>query len=600
MFYSDERKTIMFPRAVGNVSTRFSVRRFSSLGGQEVDEMTSSAYPATIEMCHSHIILTGYSEVIKTDHEKVSLAEFVKTSLHVDARWAVQNFLSTDGGQYVAEAIENGTCIAVSDGSFKEQFGTASWSIQGPTEVHQLSGSCIVPGHAKDQSAYRSELSGLYAIIIMVEAVCNVFEIKSGAVEIGCDGISALRQGIVDTDTINPHQPQFDLIAAIRGALRRVPIAWKPRHVKGHQDDDESAVLDRWASINIEMDLKAKEHWYSVQAEQPLPPIQQGIFGEPWALWVGSRKISQCIRDEVIEHIQGRKVKEYWDGKKRFGNKTSSDIDWEASNKAMKSVVLSRKRWVTKHSSGFCAVGQMMLKWKKRPTDECPRCGVSENVEHVVRCRGKESDEIWLTAIKQLRIWMTQQKTLPNLADVICDRLSAWRTGSQPTVQISAFRGLRQVVSDQDECGWKAFLDGTPVLGWAEVQQSFYEWKGSRKLGQRWLLALIQKLWDVSWDQWQYRNSVLHDVNEGMLALQRQAEIREQFQLGRASLTIEVQRLFLYGLDVILAYKAALQEAWLIRVRAARARAERKEGELAFWQERQGMARWLNTGQTVG
>ena len=78
----------------------------------------------------------------------------------------------------------------------------------------------------------------------MIEAVCKVFEIKSGAIEIGCDGISALKQGIVDTDVTNPQQPQFDLIAAIRGALRRVPISWKPRHVKGHQENDESAVLD--------------------------------------------------------------------------------------------------------------------------------------------------------------------------------------------------------------------------------------------------------------------------------------------------------------------------------------------------------------------
>ena len=499
----------------------------------------------------------------------------------------------------MAEAIENGTCVAVSDGSFKEEFGTAAWSIQGPTEVHLLTGSCIVPGHAKDQSAYRSELAGLYAIIIMIESVCEVFEIKKGVVEIGCDGISALKQGIVDSDVTNPHQPQFDLIAAIRSALRRVPIVWKPRHVKGHQDDDESAVLDRWALINIEMDLKAKEHWYFVQANQPSPPIQQGIFGEPWALWVGPRKICQSIRDEVVEHIQGRSVRKYWEGKERFGNKSASDIDWEASKKAMESAVLSRKRWVTKHTSGFCAVGQMMLKWKKRPTDECPRCGVSENVEHVLQCRAKESDEIWSTSIKNLRMWMTKQKTLPNLADVICDRLNAWRMGSQPTVQVSRFRGLRKVVKDQDECGWKAFLDGTPVLGWAEVQQAFYEWKGSRRLGQRWLSALIQKLWDVSWDQWQYRNKVLHDCDEGMLALQRQAGIREQFQLGRASLTTEVQRLFLFGLEVILAYKAELQEAWLIRVRAARARSERR-GESAFRQERQGMARWLNTSQTGG
>ena len=157
----------------------------------------------------------------------------------------------------------------------------------------------------------------------------------------------------------------------------------------------------------------------------------------------------------------------------------------------------------------------------------------------------------------------------------------------------SAFRGLLATLIAQDECGWKAFLEGTPVVGWAGVQQAFYDWKGSRRLGARWLAALIQKLWDVAWDQWQHRNHVLHDVNEGALALQRQSEIKEQFQLGRGSLSGEAWRLFLPGVAAVLKYNVALQEAWLNRVKSTRAREERKGDELTFRQERQGMASWL-------
>jgi hypothetical protein len=32
----------------------------------------------------------------------------------------------------------------------------------------------------------------------------------------------------------------------------------------------------------------------------------------------------------------------------------------------------------------------------------------------------------------------------------------------------------------------------------------------SKRLGKRWISALIQNLWEVAWDLWDYRNSILH------------------------------------------------------------------------------------------
>ena len=55
--------------------------------------------------------------------------------------------------------------MGVSDGSFKDQFGTACWILK-PKE--QAGGSiwcpCVVPGGGESQSAYRSELAGLYGM----------------------------------------------------------------------------------------------------------------------------------------------------------------------------------------------------------------------------------------------------------------------------------------------------------------------------------------------------------------------------------------------------------------------------------------------------
>ena len=39
-------------------------------------------------------------------------------------------------------------------------------------------------------------------------------------------------------------------------------VKWEIQHVKGHQDEDpftEYEDLDRWAQLNVDMDLKAKQ-----------------------------------------------------------------------------------------------------------------------------------------------------------------------------------------------------------------------------------------------------------------------------------------------------------------------------------------------------
>jgi hypothetical protein len=69
--------------------------------------------------------------------------------------------------------------IAVSDGSFQDQYGTAAWVLEGSTPKGRIVGAVIVPGTAKDQSAYRSELAGIYSILLCVKKLCEFFHITA-------------------------------------------------------------------------------------------------------------------------------------------------------------------------------------------------------------------------------------------------------------------------------------------------------------------------------------------------------------------------------------------------------------------------------------
>ncbi len=63
---------------------------------------------------------------------------------------------------------------------------------------------------------------------------------------------------------------------------------------------------------------------------------------------------------------------------------------------------------------------------------------------------------------------------------------------------------------EQEYLGCGNFLQGCISAVWQEIQQQYYFWIGSRQLGGRWAVALIMNSWDVAWDQWEHRNTVLY------------------------------------------------------------------------------------------
>jgi hypothetical protein len=229
----------------------------------------------------------------------------------------------------------------------------------------------------------------------------------------------------------------------------------------------------------------------------------------------------------------------------------------------MKAAPRSRRHWIVKHASGFCATGKMMKRWKQRDSDFCPRCQAPEDTTHVWTCKGKDANATWNKSIEELRKWLITQKTLPSLTKVLCNRLTAWRDSTPPTVEPSRFAGVRDTIADQDTIGWQAALEGTIVIGWADTQQRYYEWIGSRKTGKRWVAALIRKMWDVTWNQWEHRNHILHDNEDSILIRQQLEEIQEQFALGSDSVTEEARILFQPGEQAVKEYRVEARAAWL-------------------------------------
>jgi hypothetical protein len=160
------------------------------------------------------------------------------------------------------QSIRDGKAKAVSDGSFLQshKLGTAAFVVEGETTGDLVQGSHETPGSKSSQCAHRSEMFGIFALILMVNALCTKNDIQEGHITAKCDGegtIKILHNLHVITKNTRKH---FDLIIAITKALNKSPLTWTFAHIDGHQDDHvEFNRLDRWAQLNVMVD-KERSH----------------------------------------------------------------------------------------------------------------------------------------------------------------------------------------------------------------------------------------------------------------------------------------------------------------------------------------------------
>jgi len=176
--------------------------------------------------------------------------------------------------------------------------------------------------------------------------VCKVHGVTGGQVEIECDGLSALQQSFNPDNIPNaPTAPPFNLICAISRVTKQCPVVWLSCHVDGHQDKDLTAILDRHALLNIETDTVFKAIMLLLPQTVGSDQVQYKIFGEPWSIWLGFKKLSKCFRPNIKEIRHGMSLCQKWESKERFVFLASvNNIDWQPNHMAIKNSIVSRRR----------------------------------------------------------------------------------------------------------------------------------------------------------------------------------------------------------------------------------------------------------------
>jgi hypothetical protein len=381
----------------------------------------------------------------------------------------------------------------------------------------------------------------------------------------------ALRRYSNTYDT--PKQPHHDLIHEIRQKIANSKITWKWRHVRGHQNRHTSYdMLDMWGQLNVEMDSLAKAYWNETNdgIDNFYP---ESTFG--WSLWIGERKLSTWDRKSLYNHAKSTTILEHWRQRRKIPHNLIHSIDWEAGQHAIKQLGLNRSLWVPKWLAGFAPVGKVLQRNKIQDHAECPRCSEYETTQHVLLCKAPNAQRQWDASIANLATWMSKAMTIPDIQTSILSRLQAFRNQLEALPPLHCtWPGLNPILSDQDQIGWRNFMEGCILHAWAAKQQEYYDWLQKRNTGKRWITTLIKKLWEISWNMWEQRNGEAKNPASP-------ASLREHARLDAfitqeyndvTTLTQRDRRWLRRPKEVLFTEPLEYKQQWLESVRLARSR----------------------------
>ena len=71
-----------------------------------------------------------------------------------------------------------------------------AWILENESGTQMIMGNCVVTGYGLDQSAYGSEIYGLYTMVLLVYMIKEVWGLTKGDILLGCNVKDDLIQSI--------------------------------------------------------------------------------------------------------------------------------------------------------------------------------------------------------------------------------------------------------------------------------------------------------------------------------------------------------------------------------------------------------------------
>ncbi|CAJ1937328.1 unnamed protein product, partial [Cylindrotheca closterium] len=293
----------------------------------DVQRASVNLHPRT-----AYVTVTGTAPVDPPDPESLPASILhiwreLAADMDDDWGWVPEYIYIERDEQVLLEALEKGKLRVISDGSFKQQVGTAAVQLQTRRGGHVIWIKCRTPGKREDQ-------------------------IPCQAVRVACDGIAALCQAF-STWPLSPTAPHFDLLSSIREALRVSNISWAEQQVGGHADRTKTwRQMSWWERRNLEVDDIAQGYADELIATDDTIATNPKFFSKPCAIYIDNEKVSCLALESVDKAVILPELMEYWAAKGRLAPEHFQSVDWPIVHRAMKSLKPAEQRFITKHTVG--------------------------------------------------------------------------------------------------------------------------------------------------------------------------------------------------------------------------------------------------------
>ena len=507
------------------------------------------------------------------ERDEVPPTLFWQVLLKWERTWMWENIRWEGDDNWISASIRQGTCIAVTDGSYMRSLypdiHSAAFVLECTSGTGRIWGS--FPEPSRCACSYRGELVGLMAIHLILLATNEVNVGLQGRVQIYSDCLGALdKVKNLPPARIPTGSAHSDVLKNILVNCSDISFDRYYSHVSAHQDDHKTfTTLTREAQLNCSMDYLAKKALWDLRATQL--PVQQAFPLEPICIFAGTTKITADMGDYIRFWSHRQMAKETFHNLKILFNREFEFVDWEMVYGTLRDVPRLFQLWACKQVMGIAGT----MEWDRTVERKCPSCTIARDTcAHVLSCTHEGRVEALKLTLNLAESWLEEMDTDPDLLDCIMEY--AHGRGGRTMENICEGLGsqYQRMAREQDAIGWRRFMEGMISKEMRTIQYEYYHGQGLRLSSTRWAKGLILKLLETTHGQWIYRNVQIHDNVAGTQAtLRKEAilkEIEEQMELGDAGLLDEDHWMLEVNLGDLETYNGEQAEYWLVGIRAGR------------------------------
>jgi hypothetical protein len=303
----------------------------------------------------------------------------------------------------------------------------------------------------------------------------------------------------------------FDLEIAIRNSIQQLDLTITRKHVKGHQDDEESKleVLPWPAQLNVVCDHLAS---HQLRISELDPTVLHNPYCHAY-LTIRGESVSGQLRKALFDAAGRPRLRTYLLAKQHWTDATFQQVNWGATLSAICGLSLPEHQFVIKLAFRQLPIGTRLRQRAAHIPSTCPSCNHPlEDDWHWITCPGRtqwRQDQSKLLASR-----LSSLKTNPALKMILMRAFkSILHSGTFALDDATLTPNEAALVDSQTSIGWPQLLNGRFSVEWSRLQEIHIDEEkldGRFYSGCTWTSKVTQHIWRSLHDLWKVRNTALH------------------------------------------------------------------------------------------